>query len=368
MSRRTDYYDVLGVARDASADEIRRAYRALARKFHPDVNTGDDAEVKFKAINEAYEVLRNSEKRRMYDLHGPDGPASPFGVDYQDFGGFGDVFDAFFGGARPRGRPAAERGADLRASVELEFSESVFGADAEVDYQRLEPCGSCGGAGAAVGTKPVTCRLCKGSGQVQRAQRSVFGQFVNIATCERCGGTGQEIPDPCPTCRTTGLERRALRRSVKIPAGLQAGTELRLPGEGDHGPRGGPPGDLYLTINVKPHPRLERDGDDIVSELIVNVAEAALGVSVEVETVDGPEAVEVPSGMQPGAVVTLRGKGVPHYRGGRRGDHHIRVRVVVPGKLSREQRSLIEHLREVLPPGAEEDPRSLSEKVRAAFR
>ena len=366
MSRNPDYYDVLGVARDASNDEIRKAYRALARKFHPDVNTGDDAEVRFKEINEAYEVLRDGEKRRMYDLHGRDGSTAQFGSDFQ--GGFGDIFDAFFGGGRSQGRPTSERGSDLRASIDLDFRESVFGADAAIEYQRLEPCGTCGGSGAAAGTKPSTCRLCKGSGQVQRAQRSVFGQFVNITTCERCGGAGQEISEPCQVCRTLGLERRSLERDVKIPAGLQPGTELRLAGEGDHGPRGGPPGDLYVSIKVLSHDQLVRDGDDIVSDLVINIAEAALGIEVEVETLDGSEAVEVPGGVQSGSVVTLRGKGVPHYQGGGRGDHHIRVQVVIPGKLNRELRVLLEELRQLLPPGAEEDPRTLTEKVRSAFR
>ncbi len=368
MNEHTELYDALGVRRDASDDDIRRAYRKLARVYHPDVSKEPEAEAKFKALNQAYEVLRDPEKRRMYDRYGQNGPQSPFGVDLDDFGGFGDVFDTFFGSGRRRGGSAARQGADLRANLEMEFVESVFGVEKRLRYERREPCGTCGGSGAAPGTKPVTCRLCGGTGQVQRAQRSIFGQFVNIATCERCGGTGQEIPDVCPTCRSSGLEQREMDRAIKIPAGLQPGSELRLAGEGDHGPHGGPPGDLYVAITVKPHPSLNRDGDDIVSTMVLNVSEAALGVSLEIETVDGPAQVTIPAGTQPGSVLQLKGKGVPHFSGSGRGDHLVSVYVAVPAKLTREQRALFAQLRDSLPPGSAEAEGGFVDRVRAAFR
>ena len=368
MSSERDYYRMLGVSRDASADDIRKAYRSLARKYHPDVSKDSGAEARFKQINEAYEILRDPEKRRTYDRFGPDGARSPFGVGHEDFGGFGDIFDAFFGGGRSPRRPVAEQGGDLRAQLTLGFIESVFGAERTLEYERLEPCGTCGGSGAAPGTKPMTCRLCRGTGQIQRAQRSIFGQFVNVTTCQRCRGTGQEIPEPCPTCRSVGLERRRIERTIKIPAGLQPGTELRLTGEGDHGPRGGVPGDLYVSIEAEAHPQMAREGADIVSGLVLNVGEAALGATVGVETVDGTETVKIPAGTQPGSVLTLKGKGVPHFRGSGRGDHRITIHVAIPTKLTREQRGLLEQLREILPPGGGEDASGFAEKVRAAFR
>ncbi len=368
MSPQTDYYDILGVGRDASDADIRRAFRMLARKYHPDVAKTDGAETRFKEINEAYEVLRDSEKRKLYDRFGRNGPASPLGAGREDFSGFGDIFDAFFGGGRPRGSRGAEGGADLRATLNLEFLESVFGAEKTLVYERLEPCGTCGGGGSEPGSKASTCRLCGGSGQVRRAQRSIFGQFVNVSTCGRCGGRGQEITDPCHTCRGAGLQRTRLERAIDVPAGLQPGTDLRLAGEGDHGPRGGRPGDLYVAVGVTPHPRLLRDQDDIVSGLRLNVAEAALGVKLDVETVDGSSTIEIPAGTQPGTVLTLKGLGIPRYGGSGRGNHRLTVRVQIPSKLSREQRGLLEQLGESLPEGGSEDAESFAERVRAAFR
>jgi len=252
VSAKPDYYDVLGVERTAGPDQIRKAYRDLARRHHPDVSREPDATSRFQQINEAYEVLRDKEKRANYDRFGHDGPGTPFGTGFDDFGGIGDVFDAFFGGAR-RPRPGgAQPGTDARVEVELEFLDSLFGVETDVTYRRLEPCGTCTGNGAAPGTKPSTCRMCQGAGQVQRAERSLFGQFVNVATCPRCHGEGREITEPCPTCNAMGLERRALSREIEIPAGLPPGTELRLSGAGDHGRNRGTPGDLYVAIEVEP--------------------------------------------------------------------------------------------------------------------
>ena len=368
MSAQADYYETLGVGRDASDADIRRAFRSLARKYHPDVAKTAGAEDRFKEINKAYEVLRDPEKRKLYDRFGSEGPASPFPAGGQDFSGFGDIFDAFFGGGRPRGSRGPEGGADLRATLNLGFLESVFGVEKALVYDRLEPCGTCGGGGSEPGSKASTCRLCGGSGQVRRAQRSVFGQFVNVSTCGRCGGGGQEITNPCRTCHGAGLERKRLERTINVPAGLQPGTDLRLTGEGDHGPRGGPPGDLYVAVGVTPHPRLLRDQDDIVSGLRINMAEATLGAAVDVETVDGPSTIKIPAGTQPGAVLTLKGLGVPRYGGAGRGNHRLTVQVQIPSKVSREQRGLLEQLRESLPEGGSEDAESFAERLRAAFR
>ena len=250
----------------------------------------------------------------------------------------------------------------------MEFVESVFGATKSVDYERHEPCGTCGGNGAEPGTKPSTCRMCQGAGQVQRTERSLFGQFVNVATCPRCHGEGREIKEPCPGCRGTGLERREMRREIGIPAGLPPGTELRLTGAGDHGRNRGVPGDLYVAIEVEPHPQLERDGDDIVSDLALNIGEAALGATLDIPTVDGDETVTVPAGTQPDTVLKLRGRGVPRYRRSGRGDQRINVRVVIPEKLSSAQRELLEQLRDSLPTGRDSEGRSFVDKARAAFR
>ena len=368
MSAKPDHYDVLGVDRTAEPDEIRKAYRDLARRHHPDVSREPDATARFQQINEAYEVLRDEEKRANYDRFGHDGPASSFGTGFDDFGGIGDVFDAFFGGGR-RSRPgAAQPGTDVRVQVQLEFLEGVFGVETDVNYMRLEPCGTCAGNGAAPGTRPTACAACRGTGQVQRAQRSIFGQFVNVTVCETCGGAGQVVESKCPSCTGVGLERVPVQRNVRVPAGLQPGTELRLTGEGNHGPRGGAPGDLYIGIDVEPHPVLERDGDDILSNVVINISEAALGAKLEVETADGPSTVKIPAGIQAGTPIRMRGKGAPRLRGSGRGDHFLLVHVATPTKLSRNQRRLLEGLRETLPGGSDSDGRGFVEKIRAAFR
>ena len=368
MSAKPDYYDVLGVERTAGPDEIRKAYRDLARRHHPDVSREPDATARFQQINEAYQVLRDAEKRANYDRFGHDGPASPFGAGFDDFGGIGDVFDAFFGGGR-RSRPGAvQPGTDTRVQVRLDFLDSLFGVETSVTYRRLEPCGTCAGNGAAPGTRPTSCRPCRGTGQVQRAQRSIFGQFVNVTVCDTCGGMGRVIESKCPACTGVGLERVEVQRTVRVPAGLQPGTELRLSGEGNHGPRGGSPGDLYIAVDVAPHPVLERDGDNVVSNVVVNVAEAALGAKLEVETADGPASVKIPAGVQAGTPIRLRGRGAPRLRGSGRGDHYLFVHVATPTKLSRQQRQLLEDLRETLPGGSDSGGRSFVEKIRAAFR
>jgi len=368
VSAKPDYYEVLGVARNASPDEIRSAFRDLARRYHPDVSAEEDADARFKQINEAHEVLKDSDKRANYDRFGHSGSGSPFGVEFDDFGGIGDVFDAFFGGGRRAQGNAAQAGDDVQVRLELEFLDSLFGVEETIHYRRLEPCGTCAGSGAAPGTKPTMCSGCDGRGEVQRAQRSIFGQFVNVAPCARCGGSGSVIEDKCPTCTSNCVVRVDVERKVKIPAGLKAGTELRLTGEGNHAARGGPPGDLYIAIEVQPHAVLERDGDEIVSNVVVNFSEAALGAEIEVETVDGRVTVQIPAGTQTGSSIRLRSKGAPRFRASGRGDHYLFVHVATPTKLNRDQRGLLEQLGVTLPAGSDSDGRGFVEKVRAAFR
>ena len=350
-------------------DEIRKAYRDLARRHHPDVSREPDATARsFNRSTRPTRFCATRKKRANYDRFGHDGPASSFGTGFDDFGGIGDVFDAFFGGGR-RSRPgAAQPGTDARVQVQLEFLEGVFGVETDVNYMRLEPCGTCAGNGAAPGTRPTACAACRGTGQVQRAQRSIFGQFVNVTVCETCGGAGQVVESKCPSCTGVGLERVPVQRNVRVPAGLQPGTELRLTGEGNHGPRGGAPGDLYIGIDVKPHPVLERDGDNILSNVVINISEAALGAKLEVETADGPSTVKIPAGIQAGTPIRMRGKGAPRLRGSGRGDHFLLVHVATPTKLSRNQRRLLEGLRETLPGGSDSGGRGFVEKIRAAFR
>ncbi|BAF59060.1 DnaJ-class molecular chaperone [Pelotomaculum thermopropionicum SI] len=349
MAKR-DYYEVLGVSRNASAEEIKKAYRRLARQYHPDANPDDkDAEAKFKEISEAYMVLSDPEKRANYDRFGHAGVnGQGFGGfegfggfgGFADFGGLGDIFDMFFGsGGRRRAGP--ERGADIRMELELTLNEAAFGLEREIKVPRVEICGTCGGSGAAAGTKPRTCPACGGTGQVQYAQSTPFGRIVQSRTCDRCRGAGQFIEKPCPTCRGTGQVRRTRSIKVKVPPGVDSGSRLRLAGEGEAGTRGGPPGDLYVYIQVKPHPVFARDGDDIICEVPVSFVQAALGDELEVPTLEGSTRLRIPEGTQTGTVFRLRGKGVPRLDGFGRGDQHVRIKVVTPTKLSEKQKALL---------------------------
>ncbi len=365
-----DYYEVLGVSREASAEEIKRAFRRLAMKYHPDRNKSPDAEAKFKEINEAYEVLSHPEKRAAYDRFGHAGVEAiergrPF--DGARSGGWGDVFEAFFGATTRRRQP--RRGADRRASVELDLGEAAFGCEKEVEVVRLEDCSRCGGTGAEPGTRPVLCPSCQGMGEVRRVHRSFFGQFINVATCPQCRGEGMVMPHPCRQCQGTGHQRRARRLWVKIPAGVDDSTQLRLTGEGDAGQDGGPPGNLYVVVQVRPHPLFRREGYDLVYELELNIAQAALGCRVRIPTLDGgEEALQVPPGTQPGQEFVLRGRGVPHLHDGGRGDLRVRVKVAVPRQLTPEQRRLLEALAESLgTPIGEGDERGILGRIRDAL-
>ena len=367
-----DYYDVLGVGRSASADELKRAYRRLAMEYHPDRNRGADAAERFKEINRAYEVLSDGEKRAAYDRFGHagvDATGGPAGFDGFAFEGFGDIFDAFFGGARGGGRrrrgPA--RGADLRARVRLTFEEAAFGAEKQLEYERREHCGECGGSGAAPGSAPETCAECNGAGEIRRAQQSVFGQFVNVSACPRCNGEGRVVSSPCAACRGRGAVRRRRQISVAIPAGADDGLQIRLTGEGEAGDRGGQPGNLYVQLTVEPHELFERIEDHLLYDLPLNVAQAALGARIPIPTLEGETEFEVPAGTQSGDEFVVRGQGVPVLNANRRGDLIVRAAVVVPETLTDEQRGLLEQLAATL--GAPSLPRrrkSFLERLRDA--
>lgn len=348
MSKR-DYYEVLGISRQASADEIKKAYRKLARQYHPDANPDrKDAEEKFKEIAEAYEVLSDPEKRANYDRFGHAGVNGQGfggfegfgGFGNADFGGLGDIFDMFFGGGG-RKRRGPEKGNDLRVDLEISFEEAAFGLEKDIKVPRIEECGTCGGSGAAPGTKAQTCSACNGSGQVQFAQSTPFGRIVQSRTCDRCRGTGKVIEKPCPTCHGAGQVRKTRSIHVKIPAGVDSGTRLRVAGEGEAGLRGGPRGDLYVYIYVKSHKFFHRDGNDVVVEVPLSFAQAALGDEIEVDTLDGQVKVKIPEGTQTGTVFRLRGRGIPDLHGHGRGDQHVRVKVVTPGRLTDKQKALL---------------------------
>ena len=347
-----DYYETLGVERGANDEQIRRAFRRKAMEFHPDRNKTPGAEDKFKEINEAYQVLSDQEKRSRYDRFGHAGVNGggdrPFDG-FDPFGGFGDIFDTFFGGgARTANQPRA--GEDIAHRVNLSFEEAIFGSERDIDVQRVEPCHLCSGAGNEPGTPISTCSTCNGSGQVRRAQRSVFGQFAVTSPCSACNGSGRYIETHCHNCRGRGYERRQRTRTVTIPAGVSDGMQVRITGEGDAGANGGPPGNLYVQVRVQEHPMFSRDDEDLVLHLGVNIAEAALGSTKHVPTLDGEDVdLEIPAGTQSGRVFRVRGYGVPRLRRdgratSRRGDIRVVVDVNVPQRLNKYQRKLLEDL------------------------
>lgn len=348
-----DYYEVLGVARNADKDTLKKAFRKLAQKYHPDVNKTTEAETQFKEINEAYQVLNDDQRRAAYDRFGHDGLQ---GMGMNDFsGGFGDLNSIFeelfsgFGGFSTSGRgrgPQPRRGADLRADVTLTFEEAAFGVDKELEIPRLEECEHCKGTGAEPPTTPVTCSSCNGTGEIQRRQQSpLFGTVITASPCTTCGGKGEVIPSPCEECRGQKRVRRTRKLNVKIPAGVDEGTRIRLAGEGEAGQLGGPAGNLYVVINVEPHGVFMRDGFDIHLEMPINVAQAALGASVKIPTIDGKiETLDVPAGTQTGRTFRRRGQGIPHLQRSGRGDMIITIRVVVPTKLNSEQKDLFRQL------------------------
>jgi len=351
-----DYYEVLGIDRNATDDEVKKAYRKLAFQYHPDKNAQSDATEKFKEINEAYEVLSNSDKRASYDRFGHAGVNGNIGQDFGGTGfggGFGDIFDAFFGGMGGMGGTAtdarrATQGNDLTQQVTLTLEEAATGVEKEIKLSRTENCTVCQGTGAKPGSKTVKCTTCAGTGQVRRVAQNFFGRYINVTTCPDCHGEGQIITDTCTQCRGSGRERIARTLTIKIPAGVADGNQLTLRGEGDAGMRGGMPGDLHLKIYVLLHSHFTREGDNILYNLKINFAQAALGDEVEVPTLNGKAKLKIPSGVQAGKMFRLKDKGIPHLRGGGKGDEIIRLNVVTPDKLTKEQKKLFEELAKTL--------------------
>jgi molecular chaperone DnaJ len=351
MAIKRDYYEVLGVSRDASGEQIKKAFRKLAFQYHPDYNSGSDAEDKFKEISEAYQVLSDNEKRAYYDRYGRMSDANwQTGFEGFDFGGLGDIFDAFFGGATSTGtRRTPRKGADLKTEISLTFEEAVFGADKEINIWRVETCSVCHGVGASPGTQPAKCMECNGSGQVRRVSQSIFGRFVQVVACPRCNGEGAVIHEYCPQCKGDGRQKVKRKVTVTIPPGVSEEHPMRLKGEGSAGIYGGGPGDVYMTFMVKPHELFVRDGNDIFCELHINFAEAALGTTIEIPTLYGDVALKIPAGTQDGKVFNLKGKGVQRIDGRGKGNQLVGIRVVTPQSLDRDQKKLFEMLAESLP-------------------
>jgi molecular chaperone DnaJ len=359
---KVDHYAVLGVERSASADEIRSAYRKLARQHHPDVSSQDGAAERFKEITQAYEVLSDPEKRQRYDMFGESelgGMAAGFGID--------DLFNTFFGGTRRRERGPI-RGADLRVEVELDLEDAVRGVERAVHVPRQETCERCHGSGVEPGAKTSQCATCGGRGEVRQVQESLFGRFVSVATCPRCGGSGKTVDQLCRDCRGSGRIHAEREVTVAFPAGIDDGQQIRVGGQGESGMRGGPPGDLYVLVRLREHALFRRDGDDLVHVLRITPAQAALGDEVSVPTIDGGEAsVKIPAGSQHGQSVRLRGKGVPRLHAHGRGDERVYLDVVIPEKLTKEERALYQQLRSLRPEPEKADDEGILGKVRDAF-
>ena len=344
----TEYYDRLGVSKDASQDEIKRAYRKMSKKYHPDINKEPGAEEKYKEVQEAYETLSDDQKRAAYDQYGPD-DANGFGGQGgfggfdggAGFGGFEDIFSSFFGGSATRNPNAPRQGDDLQYRVNLSFEEAIFGAEKEVHYNREATCKTCSGSGAKPGTSPVTCGRCHGQGVINVDTQTPLGMMRRQVTCDVCHGTGQEIKEPCQTCHGTGHEKQSHKVSVKIPAGVETGQQIRLAGQGEAGFNGGPYGDLFVIINVNPSDKFTRDGSTIYYTLNISFVQAALGDTVEVPTVHGNVEMAIPAGTQTGKTFRLKGKGAPRLRGGSQGDQHVTVKIVTPTKLNDAQKEAL---------------------------
>jgi len=372
-----DFYAVLGVSRDASDDEIKRAYRKLAREYHPDTNPDDpNTEERFKEVQLAYEVLKDPEKRERYDRFGVNGLRAgaggedPFG--FGQMGGLGDLFEAFFGGSvfgqAQRGGRTVRRGSDAEAVLDLEFTEAVFGVHKDLRARLAVPCETCASSGARPGTAPTTCSACGGTGEVRRVRQSILGQMVTSSPCQRCGATGEEIASPCPDCRGEGRRTEERTYTVEVQAGVDDGNTLRLTGRGHAGPRGGPPGDLFVHLRVRAHARLTRDGTTLLDDLHVGFAQAAVGTAVEYETLDGVEELAVPPGTQNGRQFVLRGHGVPRVDVRGRGDLVVRVVVDTPTSLSAEESELVRALAKLRGDDVAPDEKGFFSKIRSAFK
>lgn len=390
MAEQRDYYEVLGVEKTATADELKKAYHKLARKYHPDLNKDNpEAADKFKEVNEAYSVLSDPQKRAAYDQYGhaafqqggpgAGGAGNPFGAGgFQGFGGFSgegmdDIFNMFFGGAGRGGSRAQadngpRQGADLRMDMQITFEEAAFGTEKKVRLNREEECDTCHGTGAAPGSHPETCPDCHGTGEIRVTQNSLFGQVVNVRVCPKCHGTGKIVTNPCKDCHGSGRVKKKRTLTVKIPAGVDNGSRLRVGGEGEAGLRGGRPGDLYVYLYVKPHKFFERDGTTVTCEVPISIVQAALGAEIKVPTLYGQVTVKVPEGTQPGKVLRLKGKGIPNLRTGAKGDQLVRLKVVVPTGLSDAQKDALQKFAEASGASINPEEKSFFNKIKDLFK
>jgi molecular chaperone DnaJ len=373
MAVKRDYYDILGVERDASDADIKRAFRRAAQKHHPDIDSSSGSEERFKELNEAYRILSDRQRRAAYDMFGHAGvdgasaAGEPFGG---GFGPFGDIFDAFFGGA-PAGTRRRQRvvaGSDLRYDLTITLAEAVTGINREIRFPTLVRCPTCDGSGAEPGSEPERCPECNGTGERRRVSQTILGQMVNITACPRCGGEGRVVSTPCHTCKGDGRLREERRLQVSIPPGIESGQRIAIESQGEAGPRGGPAGDLYVMVTVREDPDLVRRGTELYTEVPVTFAQAALGAKLTVRTVEGSEEVDVPAGIQSGEEIRLRGRGLPRLRGAGRGDLHVIATVVVPAKLTKRERELLQQLGEVSGPAVlPKSGPSLGDRLRDLF-
>lgn len=392
MAVKRDYYEVLGVEKTASEEEIKKAYRKLAKKYHPDMNQGDKgAEAKFKELNEAYEVLSDKDKKARYDQFGhagvdPNGFGGAGGFGSGGFGGggfggfggsggFEDIFDMFFGGAGggfggggARRKSGPQKGADLKYELEIEFEEAAFGVKKDVHVTRNETCNDCKGTGAKAGSSVETCRVCGGSGEIRFTQSTVFGRVVNVKTCDECHGEGRVIKEPCPHCKGRGSIRRSRKITIDIPAGVDTGSVMPLRGEGEPGLKGGPNGDLYIYMRVKPHDLFKREGINLYSEMPISFTQAALGDEIDVPTLEGKMKYSIPEGTQTGTTFRIKNKGIPSLKSKIRGDLYFTVKVSVPKKLSEQQKELLRRYAEISGDDVEEQGKSFFDKVKDAFK
>ncbi|MBR3890045.1 molecular chaperone DnaJ [bacterium] len=373
----TDYYEILGVGKDATKDEIKSAFRKMARTLHPDVNKAPDAEEKFKELGKAYETLMDDNKRATYDRYGEEGlnnaGFSSQGPFADGFGDLNDIFESFFGGfgfggSRRVDPNAPQRGENLRLDIEIEFEEAVFGVEKEVKIDHLETCSTCNGTGAKAGSQPTICPTCGGHGQVQQSTRTVLGHISQIVTCPKCHGKGKIITEPCPDCHGEGRKNVEKKLSIKIPQGVDNGSKMRLSGEGDIGINGGPAGDLYVILHVKPSDYYLRKEMDVYTQCTISPAQAALGDTIEIKTLDGMREINIPAGFQSGDKITIKNAGVFGIANASiRGNHIVVVNILTPQKLSNEEKAIYEKLYEIQM-GRQKDKKSVKEKIKGAFR
>lgn len=386
MATKRDYYEVLGVNKSASEEEIKKAYRQLAKKYHPDMNQGDKSmEAKFKELNEAYEVLSDKDKKARYDQFGhagvdPNGfgggGGNPFGGGFEGgFGDFGDIFDAFFGGGgspfgggSARRKAGPQKGADLKYELEIDFEEAAFGVKKDIQVTRNETCNDCKGTGAKAGSKVETCKACGGSGEVRFAQNTVFGRVVNVKPCDECHGEGKIIKEPCPQCMGRGSVRKNRKITIDIPAGVDTGSVMPLRGEGEPGQKGGPNGDLYIYMRVKPHKLFRRDGVNLYCEIPISYTQAALGDELDIPTLEGSMKYSIPEGTQTGTTFRLKNKGIPSLKTKMKGDLYFTVKISVPKKLTEEQKDLLRKFAAIGGNNTDEHGKSFFDKVKDAFK